>query len=159
MHEQLHPDIKQLQTIHHFFPESDIPEDDLRLLSVLEAARIKGLYVLTIKLLLIDAIPSMRLTTHRPTVPSLLWLLSGARPTTITKTDALRIDRWYDPKKEHPRAAGTLEHPKASLRVISLEEKDTKSPRGLVFYPLESVGTPYKRPVSNIQRLPTPQGI
>lgn len=150
---------EQLKSIHHFFPESDIPEKDLRLLSVLEAARVKGLYVLTIKLLLMDAIPSMRLTTHRPTIPSLLWLLSDVRSTNITKTDALRIDTWYDPNKEHPRAAGILEHPKASLRVISLEAKETKSPRGLVFYPLESVGTPYKRPASNIQRIPTPQGI
>lgn len=150
---------QELQKIHHFFPEADIPEKDLRFLSVLEVARLKGLYLATINLIISDFLTSIRFTTHKPTIPSLLWLLHDVNPAVLTKTIATRLDQAYDPKKETLRAAGILEHPQTPLQVVSIEHKQTKAPRGLVFYSLEKSDNRYNKPFSSMFTRRIPQGV
>lgn len=145
MHERFSQE--ELAHIHHFFPESDILEQDLRLLSIIEVARLKGLYTVMLELLHRDVLSYVRLSLNRPSIPPLLWLLRDVRPTTITRGDKQEIARAYTPEKETPRAAGLMEHPTQAVGVVSIEERKTKAPRALVFYALAGAQIPYRNPL------------
>lgn len=138
---------EQLAQVQHFFPESDIPETDLRILSILEVIKNQGLFFHFIHSLLDEEREEYikRITFRRPSVPALLWLLADASPALLTTADTLRV-KPHVSEHELVVASGIIQNTSASIRVVSIEENGSHSPRGLIYTRQRQVPREYRPP-------------
>ena len=137
---------EQLQRIEYFFPDADIPEEDGRLLAILEVAVNRALLVPVMELLIKEALPAWKVRIKRPTVSSLLWYLGDAMPTPRTHTAVTRVHTYINPAQEAPAASGIIARPDHSIQVLSLQDPTSKAPRGIIFSKVEERNNEFRKP-------------